>query len=101
MVASITNDTDPDGKTKIVTKLRIKLSYRNVADIMEVKVDDGAEANILPLHTFRSMFPHKLDEIALFRSFGLRQILNLPLGFFGYVSELTHGVGSVCFTIIP
>ena len=29
---------------------------------MEVKVDDGAEVNILPLHTFRSMFPHKLDE---------------------------------------
>ena len=62
MVASITNDTDPDGKTKIVMKLRIKLPYRNVADIMEVKVNDGAEANILPLHTFRSMFPHKLDE---------------------------------------
>ena len=62
MVASITNDTDPDGKTKIVMKLRIKLPYRNVVDIMEVKVDDRAEANILPLHAFRLMFPHKLDE---------------------------------------
>ena len=29
---------------------------------MEVKVNDKAEANILPFHTFRSMFPHKLDE---------------------------------------
>ena len=29
---------------------------------MEVKVNDGAKVNILPLHTFRSMFPHKLDE---------------------------------------
>ena len=29
---------------------------------MEVKVDDGAKVNILPLHTFRLMFPHKLDE---------------------------------------
>ena len=29
---------------------------------MEVKDNDGAEAKILPLHTFRSMFPHKLDE---------------------------------------
>ena len=56
------NDTDPDGKTKIMTKLRIKLPYRNVVDIMEVKVDGRAKANILPLHTFRSMFPHKLDE---------------------------------------
>ena len=61
-VASILNDTDPDGKTKIVTKLRVKLPYRNIADIMEVKVDNGAEVNILPLHTFRSMFPHKLDD---------------------------------------
>ena len=50
-VAAISNDTDPDGKTKILTKLRVKLPYRNVADVMEVKVDDGAEANILPLHT--------------------------------------------------
>ena len=62
MIASISNDTDPDGKTKIITKLRIKLPYRNVADIMEVKVEDSAKANILPLHTFRSMFSHKLDE---------------------------------------
>ena len=61
-VASITNDTDLDGKTKIMMKLRIKLPYRIVADIMEVKVNDGAKANILPLHTFRSMFPHKLDD---------------------------------------
>ena len=56
-VASISNDTDPDGKMKILTKLWVKLPYRNVADIMEVKVNDGAKANILPLHTFRSMFP--------------------------------------------
>ena len=61
-VAAISNDTDPDGKTKILTKLRVKLPYRNVADVMEVKVDNGAEVNILPLHTFRSMFPHQLDE---------------------------------------
>ena len=39
--------------------------------------------------------------IALFRSLGLGQILNLLFGFFGYVSKLTHGVGSVCFTMIP
>ena len=31
-VAAISNDTDPDGKTKILTKLRVKLPYRNVAD---------------------------------------------------------------------
>ena len=31
-------------------------------DNLRVKVDDGAEANILPLDSFRTMFPHALDE---------------------------------------
>ena len=39
--------------------------------------------------------------MALFRSFRLRQILSLPLAFLGYFNELTHGVGSVCFAMIP
>ena len=39
--------------------------------------------------------------MALFKSLGLRQILSLPFGFFGYVSELTQGVGSICFIMIP
>ena len=71
-VAAISNDTDPDGKTKILTKLRAKLPYQNIADIMEVKVDDRAKANILPLHTFRSMFPHKLDEDSYLKDDALR-----------------------------
>ena len=29
---------------------------------MKVKVTDGTEANILPLDSFRSMFPHALNE---------------------------------------
>ena len=61
MVASRSNDTDPDGKTKIVTRLRIKLLHRWVVNNLQVKVNDGAEANILPLRSFRSMFPHTLD----------------------------------------
>ena len=60
-VASSSNDTDPDGKTKIVTKIGIKLPHRRVVDKLQVKVDDGAEANLLPLRSFRSMFPHALD----------------------------------------
>ena len=59
-VASQSNDTDPDSKTKIVTKIGIKLPHRRVVDKLQVKVDDGAEANLLPLHSFRSMFPHAL-----------------------------------------
>ena len=64
MVVSRSNDTDPDGKTKIVSKLRIKLLHRGVVDNLQVKVNDGAEANILPLHSLRSMFPHALDGVS-------------------------------------
>ena len=60
-VASISNDTDPEGKTKILTVLQLKLPHRNGADDITVKVDDGAEGNILPLNSFRAMFPHALD----------------------------------------
>ena len=60
-VASISNDMDPDGKTKILTVLQIKLPHHNSIDDITVKVDDGAEGNILPLNSFRAMFPHALD----------------------------------------
>ena len=60
-VASISNDTDPEGKPKILTVLQIKLPHHNSTDNVTVKVDDGAEGNILPLNSFRAMFPHALD----------------------------------------
>ena len=60
-VASISNDTDPKGKTKILTMLQLKLPHRNGIDDITVKVDNGAEGNILPLNFFRAMFPHALD----------------------------------------
>ena len=60
-LASISNDTDPEGKTKILTMFQLKLLHRNGTDDITVKVDDGAEGNILPLNSFRAMFPHALD----------------------------------------
>ena len=53
---------DAEGKTKILTILNIKLPHWNSIDNVRVKVDNGAEANILPLDSFRTMFPHALDE---------------------------------------
>ena len=41
--------------------LQLKLPHRNGTDDITVKVDDGAEGNILPLNSFRAMFPHALD----------------------------------------
>ena len=60
-VASISNDTDPEGNTKILTVLQLKLPHCNGIDDITVKVDNGAEGNILPLNSFRAMFPHALD----------------------------------------
>ena len=60
-MASISNDMDPEGKTKILTILQLKLPHCNGTDDITVKVDDGAEGNILPLNSFRAMFPHALD----------------------------------------
>ena len=54
LVASISNDTDPEGKTKILTVLQIKLPHNNSIDDITVKVDNGAEGNILPLNSFRA-----------------------------------------------
>ena len=62
LVASISNETDPEGKTKILIILNIKLPHQNSIDNLRIKVDDGAEANILPLDSFRTMFPHALDK---------------------------------------
>ena len=41
--------------------LQLKLPHHNGIDDITVKVDDGAEGNILPLNSFRAMFPHALD----------------------------------------
>ena len=60
-MANISNDTDPEGKTKILTILQKKLPHHNSIDDLKVKVDNSAEGNILPLNSFRTMFPHALD----------------------------------------
>ena len=52
-VASISNDTDPEGKTKILTMLQLKLPHRNGTDDVTVKVDDGAEGNITSIEFFQ------------------------------------------------
>ena len=59
---SISNEMDPDGQTKILKILNIKLPHQNSTDNLQFKVDDGVEANILSLDSFRTMFPQALDE---------------------------------------
>ena len=52
-VASISNETDPEGKTKILMILQIKLPHWNGIDNLKVKVDSGAVANIFTLRFFQ------------------------------------------------
>ena len=52
-MSSISNETDPDGRTKIVTILNIKLPHRDVIDELQVKVDDGAEATYFTFRFFQ------------------------------------------------
>ena len=62
MVDNIINETDTEGTTKILTMLKVKLPHRDRLDNMKLNVDNVTESNILPLRSFRSMFPHELDE---------------------------------------
>ena len=52
-VAHISNETDPDGKTKIIMMLEIKLPHCNGIDNLRVKVDNGAQAIDFTLRFFQ------------------------------------------------
>ena len=57
-----TMDTTTDGKTYVLTDLDVKLPTRPQRDTMRVKLDMGAEANILPVRTYNKMFPDRVLE---------------------------------------
>ena len=57
-----TMDTATDGKTYVLTDLDVKLPTRPQRDTMRVKLDMGAEANILPVRTYNKMFPDRVLE---------------------------------------
>ena len=51
-------DTDPTSQTEIITDIQVKKPVRAGSLWMEVKVDPGSEANWMPLHKFRTLFPY-------------------------------------------
>ena len=57
-----TMDTATDGKTYVLRDLDVKLPTRPERDTMRVKLDMGAEANILPVRTYNKMFPDRVLE---------------------------------------
>ena len=51
-------DTDPSSQTEIITDIQVKKPAHAGSLWMEVKVDPGSEANGMPLHKFRVLFPY-------------------------------------------
>ena len=51
-------DTDPTSQTEIITDIQVKKPARAGSLWMEVKVDHGSEANCMPLHKFKTLFPY-------------------------------------------
>ena len=52
-------DIDWHGKTYVTAYLDVQLHCRNNRDSIWAKLDMGAEANILPVRTYRKMFPDR------------------------------------------
>ena len=51
-------DTDPDNRSEITTDITIRMPGKAGTMMMEVKVDAGAQPSCIPLHKFKTLFPH-------------------------------------------
>ena len=51
-------DTDPDNRSEIITDVTISVPGKPGTMMMEVKVDPGMQPSCIPLHKFKTLFPH-------------------------------------------
>ena len=51
-------DTNPDNRSEIITDITIRMPGKAGTMMMEVKVDPGAQPSCIPLHKFKTLFPH-------------------------------------------
>ena len=51
-------DTDPDDRSEIITDVTIRMPGKAGIMRMEVKVDPGVQPSCIPLHKFKTLFPH-------------------------------------------
>ena len=58
-------DTDQHGKTYVMGLIDIQLPNHPIRDQLKVKMDIGAESNILPLRTYANLFPERMTEDGL------------------------------------
>ena len=55
-------DTDPDDRSEIITDVTIRMPGKAGTMMMEVKVDPGAQPSCIPLHKFKTLFPHLCSD---------------------------------------
>ena len=51
-------DTDPDDRSEIITDVTIRMPGKAGTMMMEVKVDPEMQPSCIPLHKFKTLFPH-------------------------------------------
>ena len=51
-------DTDPDNRSEVITDITIRRPGKAGTMMMEVKVDPGVQPSCIPLHKFKTLFPH-------------------------------------------
>ena len=57
-VEGLYTDTEPDNRSKIIRDITIRMPGKAGTMMMEVKVDPGAQPSCIPLHKFKTLFPH-------------------------------------------
>ena len=57
-VEGLYTDTDRDDRSEIITDVTIRMPGKAGTMMMEVKVDPGAQPSCIPLHKFKTLFPH-------------------------------------------
>ena len=55
-------DTDPSGHLCILADIHVRARTTSRTHYIRVKVDPGADANLMPLHYFREIFPYLCDK---------------------------------------
>ena len=51
-------DTDQDNRSEIITDITIRMPGKAGTMMMEVKVNPGVQPSCIPLHKFKTLFPH-------------------------------------------
>ena len=55
-------DTDPSGHVCILADIHVRARTTSRTHYIRVKVDPGTNANLMPLHHFRAIFPYLCDK---------------------------------------